>query len=373
MALDILVLSPTYKTSAEKQTRERNALLVQFLTDEYEYPSGGIPEAKRLMIENGYSEPLSESMVDDGQKMYRRIYVYYNNPRDREKIDKFLRDEQAKPQKRYRQYIGIYCFLKDNPEITTWQEVVAKTQAFADSEDGAAPDAHHRALPAPASAMPEDEHITAQRSDQTPRPFQILAGAIDGIVDVETEQYEAMENIKEEVEELKRFRIQATRDIRLLRERLADQEDRLVQLKEILTMDPDGLAATRKGVERLVREVIVNKLPTHVQVGEYWKDNYSIVYRREFTKFLKDKGTQPQERDSVVDGVKHIAANLFYGPLETEVRRNGEENVTVSGINPGETYYYCHPDPWLRIRLVIRPQERRVHFIDAVRKKEIAA
>lgn len=200
------------------------------------------------------------------------------------------------------------------------------------------------------------------------RPFGLLADALQDIAEVEEHLYRTMEETHETIIDLQKRLDIADKEHRSLKQQLGDHTRRLAEIEDMLTTDPAQLAAIQTNAQRLKRDIVIG-LPQHTMIGEYWKKPHSVVYRKKFNRFLRDKGLQPHEKDAIIEAVEQIMVNPFSKSLETEVRWNGDNGEIIPGIENRKTYYYTHAThPYLRVRWIIRDEEGRVHFIDAFRK-----
>lgn len=362
MARDILLLSPTYHRLAHKQTLERNALLVAFLDDEYQYPQGGTEEVIGLMREEGYRDPLSKDIVNEGKMIYRNIYRYFQNDDFRKKVDAFLNDKKGG--NKHARYLGVFCLLHDHPDVETWKDIEEKMAQFIAPQPE--PQEQTDAL-APAEQLPESRP-PRDAIPITLRPFRLLADAIQDIAEVEEHLYRTVEELQETITDLQKRTDAVEKENRSLKQDLRDHEQRMAQIEDLLTTDPTQLTAIQTAARRLKRDVVIG-LPTHTQIGEYWKKPHSVVYRKKFSRFLRGKGLQSHEKDAIIEAVEQIMVNPFAKSLETEIRWNGDGGEIISGIENRETYYHTHAThPYLRVRWIIREEEGRIHFIDAFRK-----
>lgn len=152
-----------------------------------------------------------------------------------------------------------------------------------------------------------------------------------------------------------------------LRRKLGDYEHRLSQIEDMLTADPDQLAAIRTATKRLRRDVIEG-LPQHTQIGDYWKEVLLVIYRKGFKKSLRDRGLRDEDRGAIIEVIGKIMINPFYPGLETEIRHNGDNGNAsiIAGIARKTPYYYSRVGGHRRILYAIEGtgKNQQVHFIE---------
>ncbi len=365
MAINYLQYSPSYQATVKAPVRERQAAVARHLDDNY------LPLEERYRIialvqnEIGIRRGLHEHGFYGDFRLFRTAYEQYLVV-DEEQKERIIAEAHADHDRDHSQEERdpilhvVWCLSRDG--IRTKEDI--KRLHVEDGKSPASP-------PPPEPDVPVD--TPQQTTDTNPmrRPLDVIVGAIQDIADVEERHYRDIEELREEYADLKKYLDVDDKEIRSLKQKFGGHEQRIAELEDLLTTDPAQLAAVRATTQRLKRDVTIG-LPTHTAVGDYWKEEYATVYRRNLRRFLNHKGTQPSERNHITDAIRQVTADPFYNSLGTEVRCNGEDGLTISGIEPGETYYYSHADPWLRLTWVVRENEKRVHFVDAFRKATIA-
>ncbi len=269
-------------------------------------------------------------------------------------------------------FLGIDCLLQEG--ITTWEAVEDKLRELSPSQPESEMQSNALQEPVDTDAAEEALHeITATRPPQKEtsairRPFDLLASAIQDVAKVAEHLYQnTVEGMQETIIELQRRLDGAEKENRSLKQNLGNHEQRLAEVEDLLTANPAQLAAVQKTTQRLKRDVVIG-LPTQTKIDGYWKETHSVVYRKRFNRFLHDKGLQPEEKDALITVVGQIMIDPFVRALGTETRWNGDGGEVIAGIENKETYYYTHVTYQIRVRWILREEEKRIHFIDTFRK-----
>lgn len=352
MAQDFLTaLSPSFARKT-RRTRERKEMIVACLTDVYDLPTGGADYVITTVRQKGYVDRISSDIVYEDKDAYRMSYLYYHGD-----IGIKKQADEKRTGRKDSKFLGIHCLRKDRPDMHTWQDIEAAMRELAPP------------LPEPEVRGTNMEVIKKKSASPAHRPLSILADAIKDMAEAEGHIYHNVEELKEENTELKKRLSAAEKEIKSLKHKAKGSERRIAEMENLLTADPAQIAAVETRVRRLTHDILVG-LPKITRIGEHWKKEHAMVYRKPVNRLLRDKNLNQEEKDAVIETIEEISVDPFRRPGATEVRWNGDGGEIVPGINTGETYYYTHVgNTHLRVRWVIRNEEGRVHFVDVFRKK----
>lgn len=367
MAINYLQYSPTYQKTVTRPVRERRAVVASHLNEEYRTPGEGRKTIDVIQNQMGIRRGFSEHGFYKDFRLFRTIYEQYLIGNEKQKANIIAEaevDHSRDHAEKERDPIlhAIWCLWHD--DIRTMDDVIRLHAQNMPTDPPPPPEPE-------VSAKEEKSHTDEQSADKKTlirRPFDLLAGTIHDVIEAGQKIYRTMEDEKEVRAELEERLSAAEKEIRSLKQKFSDHEQRLAQIEDMLTADPAQLAAIQAAAKRLKRDV-VEGLPQHTQIGEYWKEILSTVYRKGFKKSLRDKGLQVKERDAIIEAIDQIMTNPFYPGLETEIRHNGDNGDAsmIAGIARGAPYYRSRVGVHRRLIWIV--EEKNVHFIETGTKE----
>lgn len=380
MATDYLYeLCDYYREKATKEALKRRKYVIPLLE-----PDGSIPEVKgggikyimATIRKDGFDGPLNPYMISDDSKLYRPPLRYLQDEAFRAEIDLDL--ETKPPDEVFgKKDLGLRIFRQCNPCIKTQEQADAeiaetKMQHLLQSDPGYDIEVHTSETQVPNNG-PVGIPRPQSRASIIRQKFGRIINDLGALARIGEELYYRIDDLTEVVVD-SQGRIKAGEEkTSLLQQRFASQQAQINELQtqvselvDAFTSNHPSLTVTQQKVEALTS--ILAGLPTSTQGGGYWKEELPTVYRKGFKTFLTDKGTQLQERAHVIDTANQIVIDPFIGLKKTEIRRNGRDGQTIAGLPVGADYFYSYASPWIRVLYAVI--DKRLHFIEAGRKKE---
>ncbi len=369
MAINYLEDSPSYQKTTKTPVRERRAVVAPYLNERYRTHGEGRETIDVIQNQMGMRRGLSKHGFYEDFRLYRTIYERYLTADEEQKahiVAEAEKDHERDHSKKNRDTIlhAVWCLRHDG--ICTMDDV-KRLHAQNIPID-----------PPPAAPVETAEESTALCTEGLPasppptsakqRLFCLLADSIQDMIETEEHIWRIVEEEQEARVELEERLSAAEKELRSLKQKFSDHEQRLVAIEDMLTADPDQLAAIQAAAKRLKRDV-VEGLPQHTEVGGYWKEILSTVYRKGFKKSLRGKGMQDKERDAVIETIAQIMTDPFYPGLETEIRQNGDNGDAsmIAGIPRGAPYYRSRVG--VHRRLIYAIEGKKIHFIETGTKE----